>query len=161
MFHVILFQPAIPPNTGNIIRLSANTGCVLHLVRPLGFGLDRRSVRRAGLDYEELATVRQHAGIEECLLSLSDAPVFSIETSGAHLYSATRLPAGCAFLFGNEHRGLPPEVLDLVAPERQLRLPMRAGNRSLNLSNAVAVVVYEAWRQNGFGGATGASGPGG
>ena len=153
MFHVILFQPAIPPNTGNIIRLAANTGCVLHLVRPLGFGLDRRSVRRAGLDYDELATVRQHAGIEDCLAALAESAVFSIETSGPHLYSETRLPAGAAFLFGNEHRGLPAEVLGLVPPERQLRLPMRAGNRSLNLSNAVAVVVYEAWRQNGFEGA--------
>jgi tRNA (cytidine/uridine-2'-O-)-methyltransferase len=154
VFHVILFQPAIPPNTGNIIRLCANTGCVLHLVRPLGFGLDRKSVRRAGLDYDELATVRQHAGIEECLEALGHAPLFSIETSGRDLYSDAHLPAGAAFLFGNEHRGLPENVLARVPGECQLRLPMQPGNRSLNLSNAVAVVIYEAWRQNGFNGAT-------
>jgi tRNA (cytidine/uridine-2'-O-)-methyltransferase len=150
VFHVILFQPAIPPNTGNIIRLSANTGCHLHLIRPLGFGLERRAVRRAGLDYDELATVRQHAGIEDCLAELGDAPLFSIETSGRTLYSEAPLHPGAAFLFGNEHRGLPPSVLALVQPQQQLRLPMRSGNRSLNLANAVAVVVYEAWRQNGF-----------
>jgi tRNA (cytidine/uridine-2'-O-)-methyltransferase len=160
VFHVILFQPAIPPNTGNIIRLSANTGCLLHLVRPLGFGLERRAVRRAGLDYDELATVRQHAGIEECLESLGDAPLFSIETSGRQLYSDAQLPAGAAFLFGNEHRGLPEAVLARVQPDRQLRLPMRPGNRSLNLSNAVAVVVYEAWRQNSFAQATVPAGTG-
>jgi tRNA (cytidine/uridine-2'-O-)-methyltransferase len=155
MFHVILHQPAIPPNTGNIIRLCANTGCVLHLVRPLGFGLDRRSVRRAGLDYDELATVRQHAGIEDCLASLGDTPLYSIETSGRHLHSDARVAGGAAFLFGNEHRGLPEEVLARVPPARQLRLPMRPANRSLNLANAVAVVVYEAWRQNGYEGSTG------
>jgi tRNA (cytidine/uridine-2'-O-)-methyltransferase len=154
VFHVILFQPAIPPNTGNIIRLCANTGCVLHLVRPLGFGLDRKSVRRAGLDYDELATVRQHAGIQECLEALAHTPLFSIETSGRQLYSETHLPAGAAFLFGNEHRGLPEDALARVPVECQLRLPMQPGNRSLNLSNAVAVVIYEAWRQNGFDGAT-------
>lgn len=157
MFHVILYQPAIPPNTGNIIRLAANTGCVLHLVRPLGFGLDRRSVRRAGLDYDELATVHQHASIEDCLAALDGAAVFCVETSGTCFYSQAQLPSGAAFLFGNEHRGLPEEVLRFIPPERQLRLPMRAGNRSLNLSNAVAVVVYEAWRQHGFEGAGGNS----
>ena len=155
MFHVILFQPAIPPNTGNIIRLSANTGCVLHLVRPLGFSLDRKSVRRAGLDYDELATVRQHAVIEDCLESLGDTPLFSIETSGRHLHSDVRIPEGAAFLFGNEHHGLPGEVLGRIPAEHQLRLPMRPGNRSLNLANSVAIVVYEAWRQNGFKGAAG------
>lgn len=149
MFHVILHQPAIPPNTGNIIRLAANTGCILHLIRPLGFGLDRRSVRRAGLDYDELAVVREHAVLEDCVATL-EAPVFSIETSGAQLYSDVPLPAGAAFLFGNEHRGLPEDVLATIPRARQLRLPMRPGNRSLNLSNAVAVVIYEAWRQQGF-----------
>jgi tRNA (cytidine/uridine-2'-O-)-methyltransferase len=154
VLHVILFQPAIPPNTGNIIRLSANTGCILHLVRPLGFSLDRKSVRRAGLDYDELAAIRQHAGIEDCLGSLGDTPVFSIETSGRRLYSDARIPPEAAFLFGNEHHGLPESVLSRIAPDHQLRLPMRPGNRSLNLSNAAAIVVYEAWRQNGYTGAT-------
>jgi tRNA (cytidine/uridine-2'-O-)-methyltransferase len=155
VFHVILYQPAIPPNTGNIIRLSANTGCVLHLVRPLGFSLDRKSVRRAGLDYDELATVQLHAGIEDCLESLQGQCVFSIETSGAHLHSGVRIPPGAALLFGNEHRGLPEEVLARIPADRQLRLPMRPGNRSLNLANSVAIVVYEAWRQNGYAGAAG------
>lgn len=152
MFHIILFRPQIPPNTGNIIRLSANTGCVLHLVKPLGFSLDRKSVRRAGLDYEELAQVRQHASLDHCLAELTGCRLFCIETTGQHLYSEAAFVPDSAVLFGSEHRGLPPEVQGRVPPERQLRLPMRPGNRSLNLSNAVAVVVYEAWRQNGFQG---------
>jgi tRNA (cytidine/uridine-2'-O-)-methyltransferase len=152
LFHVILYQPQIPPNTGNIIRLCANTGCVLHLVRPLGFGLERQEVRRAGLDYAEVAQVRQHPGLDDCLRELKDAVLFSIETTGQHVYSEASFAPGAALLFGSEHRGLPADALERVAPERQLRLPMRAGNRSLNLANAVAVVVYEAWRQNGFGG---------
>ena len=154
---MILFQPEIPPNTGNIIRLSANTGCILHLVRPLGFGLERRAVRRAGLDYDELAQVRQHASIDACLEELKEAALFSIETTGKRLYSEAAFPAGAALLFGSERRGLPAQLLERVGPEQQLRIPMRGGNRSLNLSNAVAVVVYEAWRQNGFAGQ--ASGP--
>jgi tRNA (cytidine/uridine-2'-O-)-methyltransferase len=153
LFHLILFQPEIPPNTGNIIRLSANTGCLLHLVKPLGFGLDRRAVRRAGLDYDELAQVCQHASLDACLEQIAAAALFSIETSGKRVYSEARFPPGAALLFGSERRGLPVKVLERIEDEKQLRLPMRAGNRSLNLSNAVAVVLYEAWRQNGFAGA--------
>ena len=153
MFHVVLYQPEIPPNTGNVMRLCANTGATLHLVRPLGFELSRRAVRRAGLDYEELAEVRVHAGLAACLEALNGARLFSVETGGARRYGEAAFGAGDALLFGPETRGLPARVLALVPRERQLSIPMRARNRSLNLSNAVALVVYEAWRQNGFGGA--------
>jgi tRNA (cytidine/uridine-2'-O-)-methyltransferase len=152
MFHIVLIQPEIPPNTGNIIRLAANAGATLHLVKPLGFELTARAVRRAGLDYEELAPVRVHARLAACLEVLAPARLFSIETSGGQPYSAVRFESGDALLFGAETRGLPAAALALVPPERQLMIPMRAGNRSLNLSNAVALVVYEAWRQNGFAG---------
>jgi len=153
MFHVVLLQPEIPPNTGNIIRLAANAGATLHLVKPLGFELTARAVRRAGLDYEELAPVRVHASLNGCLESLEGARLFSIETGGGRAYSAAQFRAGDALLFGAETRGLPAAALALVPAERQLMIPMRPGNRSLNLSNAVALVVYEAWRQNGFAGA--------
>ena len=152
MFHVILFQPEIPPNTGNAIRLCANTGNTLHLVKPLGFDLHHKNARRAGLDYDDLAVVRMHQGLDACLEALGGARLFSIETSGSRLYSDAAFQPGDALIFGSERRGLPAKVLDLVPPERQLIIPMRAGNRSLNLSNAVALVVYEAWRQNGFAG---------
>ena len=150
MFHVVLFQPEIPPNTGNVIRLCANTGATLHLVRPLGFELTRKAVKRAGLDYEELAEVRVHAGLAACLEALDGARLFSVETGGSRPYSEAAFGAGDALLFGPETRGLPARVLALVQPERRLAIPMRARNRSLNLSNAVALVVYEAWRQNGY-----------
>jgi tRNA (cytidine/uridine-2'-O-)-methyltransferase len=150
LFHVILFQPEIPPNTGNVIRLCANTGSTLHLVRPLGFDLHHKNARRAGLDYDELATVRLHQGLETCLAALEGARVFCIETSGTRPYTEAAFQPGDALMFGSERRGLPAKVLSLLPPERQLIIPMRAGNRSLNLSNAVALVVYEAWRQNGF-----------
>ena len=150
MFHVILHRPQIPPNTGNIIRLCANTGCTLHLVRPLGFDLGAKDMRRAELDYRELARVRIHAGLAQCLDALSGSRVFAIETGGALRYSEARFVATDALLFGSEHRGLTPQALERVPPERRLSIPMRAGNRSLNLANAVAVVVYEAWRQQGF-----------
>jgi tRNA (cytidine/uridine-2'-O-)-methyltransferase len=153
MYHIVLFQPEIPPNTGNIIRLAANSGSTLHLVKPLGFDLTLRAVRRAGLDYEELARVHVHAGLAACLAALGNARLFSVETGGAHAYSAARFESGDAFLFGSETRGLPAGVLEQVPPERRLAIPMRSGNRSLNLSNAVAIVVYEAWRQRGFAGA--------
>jgi len=153
MFHVVLFQPEIPPNTGNVIRLCANTGATLHLVRPLGFELTRKAVRRAGLDYDELAEVRVHRGLAACLEALAGARLFSLETGGARPYSEARFGAGDALLFGPETRGLPARVLALVPRGQQLAIPMCARNRSLNLSNAVALVVYEAWRQNGFGGA--------
>jgi tRNA (cytidine/uridine-2'-O-)-methyltransferase len=152
MFHVVLFQPEIPPNTGNAIRLCANTGSTLHLVKPLGFDLHHKNARRAGLDYDELATVRLHQGLDACLAALENARLFTIETSGTHLYSEASFQPGDAFIFGSERRGLPSKVLNLIPPARQLTIPMIAGNRSLNLSNAVALVVYEAWRQNGFRG---------
>jgi tRNA (cytidine/uridine-2'-O-)-methyltransferase len=152
MFHVVLYQPEIPPNTGNIIRLCANTGSTLHLVKPLGFELTRKAVRRAGLDYDELAAVRVHADLAGCLQALVSARLFTVETSGRQAYAAAAFKAGDALLFGPETRGLPARVLEDVPPERQLAIPMLPGNRSLNLSNAVALVVYEAWRQNGFGG---------
>jgi tRNA (cytidine/uridine-2'-O-)-methyltransferase len=150
VFHVVLYQPEIPPNTGNVIRLCANSGTTLHLVRPLGFELTGRAVRRAGLDYDALAEVRVHAGLAECLAALNGARLFSIETGGARAYSDAGFAAGDALLFGPETRGLPERVLATIPRDRQLAIPMRADNRSLNLSNAVALVVYEAWRQNGF-----------
>ncbi|HLY53716.1 MAG TPA: tRNA (cytidine(34)-2'-O)-methyltransferase [Steroidobacteraceae bacterium] len=155
MFHVVLFQPEIPPNTGNVIRLCANAGATLHLVRPLGFDLERKAVRRAGLDYGELASVRVHAGLPECLEALDGARLFGIETGGQRPYSEAAFAAGDALLFGPETRGLPAQLLARLPRERVLAIPMRAGNRSLNLANAVALVVYEAWRQNGFAGAAG------
>ena len=151
MFHVVLVQPEIPPNTGNVIRLCANSGCWLHLVRPLGFELTRRAVRRAGLDYAELAEVRVHADFSACLESLCGARLFSIETGGGRPYSEATFSPTDALVFGSETRGLPAQVLAQVPRNRQLSIPMRPGNRSLNLSNAVALVIYEAWRQNGFG----------
>jgi tRNA (cytidine/uridine-2'-O-)-methyltransferase len=150
MFEVILYQPEIPPNTGNIIRLCANTGSRLHLIEPLGFGLEQRELRRAGLDYGDLASVRVHATLANCLAELAGARLYAVETGGARRYSEAAFQRGDALLFGPETRGLPPEVLAGVAPGRILGIPMRAGNRSLNLSNAVALVVYEAWRQLGF-----------
>lgn len=152
MLHIILFRPQIPPNTGNIIRLCANAGCVLHLVRPLGFDLQAKTVRRAGLDYEELASVRVHAGLDACLQELPGARLFSIETGATRLYSDVAYREGDALVFGPETSGLPARVLQRIPAAHQLTIPMRPGNRSLNLSNAVALVVYEAWRQNGFGG---------
>jgi tRNA (cytidine/uridine-2'-O-)-methyltransferase len=150
VFHVILYQPEIPPNTGNIIRLCANAGCALHLVGPLGFELDRRSVRRAGLDYAELASVSTYRDMTQCLTRLNPGRVFAVETPGGANYSQARYLPQDAFLFGPESRGLPTEVLLTIPAPRRISIPMRAGNRSLNLSNAVAIVVYEAWRQNGF-----------
>ncbi len=159
MFHVVLVQPEIPPNTGNIIRLCANTGCTLHLVKPIGFDISLKAVRRAGLDYDAMADVRTHIDIYECFAALAGARPFVVETTGAHTYSEVAFRAGDAFLFGSEHKGLAPRVLDLVPREQHLTIPMRAGNRSLNLSNSVALVVYEAWRQNGFAGRDSARSP--
>ncbi|HEY3809212.1 MAG TPA: tRNA (cytidine(34)-2'-O)-methyltransferase [Steroidobacteraceae bacterium] len=157
MFHILLHEPQIPPNTGNIIRLCANTGCLLHLIGPLGFDLDRRSVRRAGLDYALLAQVRTHATLDDCLSALAPATpdtapgrLWAIETGAARHYSEARFEPGDLLLFGAETRGLPAELLAGLPPERRLSIPMRHGNRSLNLANAVAVVAYEAWRQQGF-----------
>jgi tRNA (cytidine/uridine-2'-O-)-methyltransferase len=152
MFHIVLLQPEIPPNTGNIIRLCANTGCTLHLVQPLGFELTGKAVRRAGLDYHEVAQLRVHTDFPACLAALHGVRLFSIETSGSRAYSEATFSPGDALLFGSETRGLTAAVLGKIPRERQLSIPMCAGNRSLNLSNAVALVVYEAWRQNGFSG---------
>lgn len=152
MFHVILHQPEIPPNTGNIIRLCANTGSTLHLIEPLGFSLDRRSVRRAGLDYALMASVHRHGSLAQCLAALAPRRVFAIETGAACRYDEARFEPRDALLFGSETRGLPAPALDAVPAAQHLSIPMCLGNRSLNLANAVAVVVYEAWRQQGFAG---------
>jgi tRNA (cytidine/uridine-2'-O-)-methyltransferase len=155
--HVVLFEPEIPPNTGNVIRLCANTGACLHLVGRLGFQLDARSVRRAGLDYRELADVRLHPDLPTCLASLTagDADAapsrwFALTTQGEVSYDAVGYRDGDVFVFGPETRGLPGAVLAACPPGHRLRLPMQAAARSLNLSNCVAVVVYEAWRQLGW-----------
>lgn len=153
MFHVILYQPEIPPNAGNVIRLSANTGAALHLVGPLGFSLDEARLRRAGLDYRDMADVTEHASLQGCLAMLGEPRAFALTTRATQSVFATRFAAGDAFVFGPETRGLPDALLRTFRPDHRLRLPMQPGNRSLNLSNAVAITVYEAWRQNGFGGA--------
>lgn len=150
MFNVVLFQPEIPPNTGNIIRLCANTGARLHLIRPLGFDISEKAVRRAGMDYAELAAVRAWDSLEACLGELG-ARWFAISTRGASRYDQVAFEPGDTFVFGPETRGLPQEILERCPQERRLRIPMMAGNRSLNLSNSAAVLVYEAWRQWGFG----------
>ena len=152
MFSLILFEPEIPPNTGNIIRLCANTGTGLHLVQPLGFELDEPRLKRAGLDYREFAEVKVHANLDTCLEVLGGPRVFALSTRGATTYATAKFTSGDAFLFGPETRGLPQSVLDALPAEQTLRLPMQPENRSLNLSNAAAVVVYEAWRQIGFAG---------
>ncbi|KAB8189703.1 tRNA (uridine(34)/cytosine(34)/5-carboxymethylaminomethyluridine(34)-2'-O)-methyltransferase TrmL [Lysobacter maris] len=157
MFDVILYQPEIPPNTGNAIRLCANTGARLHLIAPLGFDMDDRQLRRAGLDYHEYATVRVHEGLDAALAAIATANgaaprLFALSTRGRTRFDRPQYRAGDAFLFGPETRGLPDAVLDALPEAQRLRLPMRPGNRSLNLSNSVAVVVFEAWRQHGFDG---------
>ena len=152
MFHVILFQPEIPGNAGNVIRLAANTGTKLHLVKPLGFDLQDRHLARAGLDYHDLAEVLVHENWEACLAALKDKRLFFVSTRGSTRHDTPRYQAGDAFVFGPETRGLPPEMLERAPAERRIRLPMVKGNRSLNLSNTVAVMVFEAWRQNGFPG---------
>lgn len=147
MFHIILFQPEIPPNTGNIIRLCANTGATLHLVHPLGFGWEDKQLKRAGLDYHEFATVTHHETLEACLHFLKDARVFALTSKGKTVYSDIVFKPNDAFLFGPETRGLSKECLEGFEPERQLVIPQLAHARSLNLSNSVSVVIYEAWRQ--------------
>lgn len=151
MFHVVLYEPEIPANTGNLIRLAANAGCRLHLVKPLGFSLDEKAVRRAGLDYHELAEVVVHEDWQAARQALPAACWYAFTTRAQRLYSQVTFHAGDVMLFGPESRGLPLAVLAEFDPAQQLRLPMRPGCRSLNLSNAVSVAVYEAWRQNGFG----------
>jgi tRNA (cytidine/uridine-2'-O-)-methyltransferase len=150
MFHIVLYTPEIPPNTGNSIRLCANTGATLHLVKPLGFRLDDKSLRRGGLDYHDLADLKVHENLESCLAVLGDARVFAVETGGRIRYSDLAVRPGDAFLFGPETRGLPTEVLERIGRENSLYIPMRPRCRSINLSNAVALVAFDAWRQVRF-----------
>lgn len=152
MFDVVLVEPEIPPNAGNVIRLCANTGARLHLVEPLGFSMDDRQLRRAGLDYHELATVSVHPSWEDCRDALAGRRLFALSTRAQISYASIAYRPDDVFVFGAEARGLPDRLLQSFAADRMLRLPMRPGNRSINLSNAVAVVVFEAWRQQGFAG---------
>jgi tRNA (cytidine/uridine-2'-O-)-methyltransferase len=151
MFDVILYQPEIPPNTGNIIRLCANTGARLHLVKPLGFSLEDKQLLRAGLDYHEFATITVHEGWAECEERFKGRRLFAVSTKGTQRYDQVGYTSDDVFVFGPESRGLPAEILGSVVEQQRIRVPMVPGNRSLNLSNAVAVVIYEAWRQTGFG----------
>lgn len=152
MFHVVLFQPEIPPNTGNIIRLCANTGSRLHLIKPLGFELDDKRLRRAGLDYHEFAEVAQYEDLADFLETVKPRRLFGISTRGTARYDQVAYQAGDAVVFGPETRGLPQAFLDELPDQQTLRLPMREGQRSMNLSNSVAVLLYEAWRQLDFQG---------
>lgn len=153
MLHIVLFEPEIPPNTGNIIRLCANTGCQLHLVEPLGFEMDDKRLRRAGLDYQEWQAAKIHADWQACREALGTARIFAFTTKGRKRYSEIEYLSNDALVFGPETRGLPAELLASLAPEQRVLIPMQAESRSMNLSNAVAVAVYEAWRQQGFTGA--------
>ncbi len=152
MFEVALLEPEIAPNTGNVIRLCANTGCRLHLIEPLGFDLEERKLRRAGLDYHELTVIRTHPNFQAFSQHLGTRRLFAFTTKARRRYTEASFQAGDVLLFGPETRGLPAEILETLSDERKLRLPMMPGNRSLNLSNAVAVAVYEAWRQQDFRG---------
>jgi len=152
MFHLIAYQPEIPPNTGNMIRLCANSGATLHLIHPLGFELTESRVKRAGLDYHHMTHVIEHADLDSCLRSLEHPRLFALSTRGGEVYTQARFLPGDAFLLGPETRGLPQLLLDSVPPDRRLRIPLMPDNRSLNLSNAAAIVLYEAWRQQGFAG---------
>ncbi len=149
MFHIILYQPEIPPNTGNIIRLCANTGCMLHLIKPMGFLLDDKRMQRAGLDYHEFADVKLHNDLSDCLNDIQ-GNVWAFTTKATKNYNEALFTPGDALLFGPETRGLPEQVRNDIGMEHCLRLPMIANSRSLNLSNTVAIAIYEAWRQNEF-----------
>lgn len=153
MFNIVLVEPEIPPNTGNVIRLAANTGCALHLIEPLGFSMEDRLMRRAGLDYHEHTRVQRHANWAAFIEAMQPDPtrMFALTTQGSSPLHDSQFAPGDWFVFGAETRGLAPELRDTFALSQRLRLPMLAGQRSLNLSNAVAVTVFEAWRQNGFG----------
>lgn len=152
MFTVVLYQPEIPPNTGNIIRLCANSGADLHLVKPLGFPLDSAKMKRAGLDYHEFASLTVHETFADCLAALAGKRIFALTTKGRTRPDRVAFRPGDVFLFGPETRGLPADILDSLPAEQKLRLPMKAGSRSMNLSNTVAVMLYEAWRQNDYAG---------
>lgn len=153
MFHLVLFQPEIPPNTGNSIRLAANTGCQLHLIEPLGFRIDDARLRRAGLDYRWMTAVHVHADFEACRRALQSqaGAWYAVETGAPRRYDQPRYRPGDVFVFGRETSGLPTAILEQLGGDAHIDIPMLAGNRSVNLSNAVAIVTYEAWRQNGFG----------
>ena len=153
MFHIVLFEPEIPANTGNIIRLCANTGTQLHLIKPLGFELDDKKLRRAGLDYHEWVSVKEHDSLNDFLQTIKPARVFALTTKANKILSEERFVAGDAFLFGPETRGIPADILTSLGTNQCLYLPMQAESRSLNLSNTVAIVLYEAWRQLSFSGA--------
>jgi tRNA (cytidine/uridine-2'-O-)-methyltransferase len=152
MFHIVLFEPEIPPNTGNIIRLCANTGAQLHLVEPLGFKLEDKQLKRAGLDYHEFSTLNVHENWEACKTALAGKRLFAITTKGSTRHSNIQFQADDVFVFGPETRGLPDDIRITFAPEHRVRLPMLAESRSLNLSNSAAVLLYEAWRQIDFAG---------
>lgn len=153
MLHIVLFEPEIPPNTGNIIRLAANTGSQLHLIEPLGFKLDEKSVNRAGMDYREIQDLQLHKSWEDFLATEMPERIFALSTKGTRTHSDTQFQSGDYLLFGPESRGLPASIRESLPTERVLRIPMVANSRSMNLSNAVAVMVYEAWRQLGYAGA--------
>lgn len=155
MFNIVLYEPEIPPNTGNVIRLAANIGAALHLIRPLGFDLDHAKLRRAGLDYHEFTAVTAHDNFASFLIAVAPKRLFALTTKATHCFSDVAFRPGDAFLFGPETRGLPAELLASLEPPQKLLIPMTPGGRSLNLSNAVAVVAFEAWRQIGFAGARG------
>lgn len=152
MFQIVLFEPEIPPNTGNIIRLAANTGCQIHLIEPLGFALDDKRLRRAGLDYGEWRDIQRHANWETFLAECQPERIFALTTKGTQRPAQVQFRTGDYLLFGPETRGLPDTIRAALPPQRLLRIPMRPDSRSLNLSNAVSIVVYEAWRQLGFAG---------
>jgi len=150
MLHIALFEPEIPPNTGNIIRLAANGGFQLHLIHPLGFSLEDKRVRRAGLDYQQLATVQQHQNYADFCMVIGQRRLFACSTKGKHLYSDARFADEDVLLMGPETRGLPQQILQSLPAEQVIRIPMQMDSRSLNLSNATAIIAYEAWRQLGF-----------
>lgn len=152
MFHIALHEPCIAPNTGNIIRLCANNGCQLHLIEPLGFGLEEKQLRRAGLDYHDLTNLSRYADYDHFLTAMSERRIFACTTKGSQAYHKVEYQAEDVLLFGSETSGLPDDILNSIAAERRIRIPMQASNRSLNLSNSVAVISYEAWRQQDFKG---------
>ena len=155
MFHIVLYEPEIPPNTGNVIRLAANIGAALHLIRPLGFDLDHAKLRRAGLDYHEFTAVKAHDDFASFLNTVAPKRIFALTTKGTRRFTEVEFQTGDAFVFGPETRGLPAELLATLEAPQKLLIPMTPGGRSLNLSNAVAVMLFEAWRQIGFAGARG------
>ena len=152
MFHIALHEPRIAPNTGNIIRLAANNGCQLHLIEPLGFDLEEKKLRRAGLDYHEMANVHRHADYSAFVAAMAGRRILACTTKGSRPHDQIEYQSGDVLLFGSETSGLPDEVLSAIAAQNRLRIPMRVDSRSLNLSNAVAIISYEAWRQQGFAG---------